>query len=54
MNAMPTIPNPTTTTLLRSEGGLGYLSASFSSPERAFGGSLLMAMPGDEVAHDIL
>jgi hypothetical protein len=54
MNAIPTMPSPTTTTFLRCDGGLGYLSASFSSSVRAFGGSLLIAMPGEEVAHDIV
>jgi hypothetical protein len=53
MNATPTMPSPTTTTFLRCDGGLGCLSDSFSSSVRAFGGSLLIAMPGDEVAHDI-
>jgi hypothetical protein len=54
MNAIPTMPSPTTTTFLRCDGGLGYLSASFSSSARAFEGSLLIAMPGEEVAHDIV
>jgi hypothetical protein len=54
MNAIPTMPSPTTTTFLRCDGGLGYLSASFSSSVRALGGSLLIAMPGEEVAHDIV
>lgn len=54
MKAIPTIPKPTTTTFLRCDGGLGYLLPSFSSSLRAFGGSLLTAMPGDEVAHDMV
>ncbi len=53
MKAMPTIPRPTTTIFLRCDGGLGYLVVSFSSSECPFEGSLLAAMPGDEVAHDI-
>jgi hypothetical protein len=54
MNAIPTMPKPTTTILFRSDGGLGYLFPSFSSSVRAFGGSLLIAMPGDDVAQDII
>ena len=53
MKAIPTMPSPTMTTFLRSDGGLGYFSVSFSSSVREFGGSLLTAMPGEEVAHDI-
>lgn len=53
MKAMPTIPKPTTTTFFRCDGALGYLFASFSSSECPFGGSLLTAMPGDEVAQDM-
>ena len=53
MKAMPTMPRPTTTTFVRCDGGLGYLFASFSSSERAFGGSLPTAMPDDEVAQDM-
>jgi hypothetical protein len=53
MKAMPTMPRPTTTILLRCDGGSGYFFASFSSSVRAFRGSLLIAMPGEEVAQDI-
>ena len=45
---MPTIPNPTTTIFLRWAGVAG----TFPSASAPFGVAL-MAMPGDEVAHDI-
>lgn len=54
MNAIPTMPSPTTTTFFRCEGVSGYFSGSLSSSVCALGGSLLIAMPGDEVAQDIL
>jgi hypothetical protein len=47
------MPNPTTTIFFRSDGTLGYFSVSFSSSVRALGGSLLMAIAGEEVAQDI-
>jgi hypothetical protein len=52
MKAMPTMPSPITTTLFRSEGGFGYFE--FSSSELCpLAGSLLIAIPGEEVDHDI-
>jgi hypothetical protein len=54
MNAIPTMPSPTTTIFFRCEGVSGYFLGSLSSSVCELGGSLLIAMPGDEVAQDIL
>lgn len=49
MNAIPTIPRPTTTTVFRSEGCFGYLLLSFSSSLCPLAGSALAFMPGADV-----
>ena len=48
------MPRPTTTIFFRCEGSLGYFSVSLSSLLCPPAGSRLIAMPGDDVAHDIL
>ncbi len=53
MNAIPTIPKPTTTIFFLFSGGLGYCGAS-SSGSCPLTGTLPACMPGDESAHDIL
>lgn len=54
MKAIPTIPKPTTTIFFRCDGSLGYFSESFSSFVCPPAGLRLIAMPGEDVAHDIL
>lgn len=49
MNAIPTIPSPTTTIFVLSDTGAASLDSA-SAPS----GARLIAMPGEDVAHDIL
>lgn len=53
MNAIPAMPNPTTTTRFLCDGGRGYFELSSSSVSVAFDGEELIAIPGEEVAHDM-
>lgn len=48
-NAMPTIPSPTTTTFVLFDTGAASVDSA-SAPS----GFRLIAMPGEDVAHDIL
>jgi hypothetical protein len=54
MKAIPTMPKPTTTIFFRCEGSLEYFSVSFSSLLCPPAGSRLIAVPGEDVAQDIL
>lgn len=49
MNAIPTMPNPTTTIFFLLCTG----ASAASSAEESFGARLI-AMPGEEFAHDIM
>ena len=53
MKAMPTIPNPTTTTFFLPSSDCGICGACLSK-SCALIGSLLACMPGDESAHDMI
>ncbi len=53
INAMPTIPSPTTTIFFLFSGGRGYCGAS-SSGSCPLTGNFPTCIPGEESAHDIV